>query len=135
MRGGSCSKGNAVDFYLFFLLFWPVHEEEVGREEPRGASTTTTTNCLSTRSGLVQTLPLHPTSSYPSLPTFALRAPQAHRVGLQISLMKPPASWPQTRREMLQEMSDFYRGRWRVGWCGRFGGFLVLSWCISGEIS
>lgn len=54
---GSCSKGNAVDFY-FFLLFWLLHEQEVGREEPRGASTTST-NCLSTRSGLVKTPPHH----------------------------------------------------------------------------
>lgn len=69
-------------------------KQEVGREEPRGA---------------------RPVSSEETGVRFGIdprpppACPQADRVGLQISLMKPLASSPQAGLEMLQKMLDFYQ--------------------------
>lgn len=66
-------------------------KQEVGRGEPRGARPVS-----SGETGVRFSIDPHPPPE----------CPQADRVGLQISLMKPLASSPQAGMEMLQKMSS-----------------------------
>lgn len=108
--GGGCSKGNAVDFS------GPSTEAGGWSRGAQGSAR------LSTGDGR---------SVWYRRPPPA--CPQADRVGLQISLMKPLASSPQAGKGMLQKMPSyeqeiFIRFSWahqRITICG----LIVLSFC------
>ena len=87
--GGGCSKGNGVDFS-------GPSTEAGGRS--RGAQGSP--DRLQWRDG--RSVRCRPPRPPPS-------CPWADRVGLQISLMKPLASSPRARLEVLQKMSDVCR--------------------------